>query len=102
MTWNLFYYDEVTNDLRQAKKWYKSRQEGLDKRFAEDVKVSIERLHKNPVHYEIKYDNIRVVYCDVFPYSIHFYIDEPGKRLVIVAILHQHRDPDLPSSRKLS
>ncbi len=100
MTWKLFYFDEALLDIREAKKWYFQQQKGLEKRFAEDVKQCIGHLHKNPLHYEVRYQSIRLAHCSTFPYSIHFYIDEPAKRLVIIAIIHQHRHPELAKNRK--
>jgi plasmid stabilization system protein ParE len=99
MLWQLYYYDEVSQDIREAKKWYAEQQKGLDKRFTEDVKTSITRLQKNPLNYEVRYKNVRVVYCDIFPYSIHFYMDEAEERLVIIAIVHQHRNPEYSRKR---
>lgn len=99
MTWKLYYYDEVAKDIFEAKKWYREQQNGLDKRFVDDIKISIERLQKDPLNYEIRYRNTRIVYCDIFPYAIHFYMDEPEKRIVIIAIVHQHRDPKYSGTR---
>ena len=99
MTWKLTYYDEVKHDVRDAKNWYFKQQPGFEKRFAEDVKQTLERLKKNPLHYEIKYRNVRSALCHVFPYAIHFYINETGGELVIIAIIHQHRDPDFSQMR---
>ena len=99
MAWKLYYYDEVAVDVADAKKWYRKQQKYLDKRFAEDVKISLDRLQKNPPNYEIKYRNVRNAYCDIFPYAVHFYADELIKRIEIIAIVHQHRDPEYPSNR---
>jgi hypothetical protein len=100
MAWKLFYYDEVLLDVRDAKKWYKEQQEGLEKRFAKDVKECISRLQKDPFHYEIRYKQVRLAHCAVFPFSIHFYINDADKQLVIIAIVHQHRHPDIAQDRK--
>ena len=99
MAWKLYYYNQVAIDIIEAKQWYKKRQKYLDKRFAEDVKISINRLQKNPLHYEVKYRNIRIAFCDIFPYAIHFFIDDTLHGIVIVAIVHQHRNPEYPASR---
>lgn len=99
MGWKLAYYDEVLLDVRDARKWYFDQQKGLEKRFAEDVKKCIARLQKNPLNYEVRYKQVRLAYCTVFPYAIHFYIDEPAKQLVVIAIVHQHRHPDFAKSR---
>ena len=46
MTWKLTYYDQVKHDVRAAKNWYFKQQPGLEKRFAEDVKQTLDRLKK--------------------------------------------------------
>jgi len=99
MAWKLAYYDTVKLDVREAKDWYYKQQKGLEKRFADDVKNCISRLQKNPYHYEIKYKKARTALCTVFPYAIHFYIDEAAQQLVIIAIVHQHRDPKVARER---
>jgi plasmid stabilization system protein ParE len=99
MVWKLAYYDEVKQDVKDAKDWYFKRQPGLEKRFALDVKEALDRLKKNPLQYEVKYRNVRTALCRVFPYAIHFYLDEPAGRLVVIAIVHQHRDPEFSRNR---
>ena len=99
MAWKLTYYEQVNEDVKEAKKWYFKKQPGLEKRFAEDVKQTLDRLKKNPLHYEIKYRNVRTALCRVFPYAIHFYMDELAGQLVVIAIVHQHRDPDFSQKR---
>lgn len=99
MNWELVYFDEVFFDLKKAKSWYYRQQKGLEKRFSKDIKRCIERLSNNPSHFEIRYKAVRLVHCDTFPYSVHFYIDEAKKQLVIVAIVHQHRNPEIAQNR---
>ncbi|MEO6151313.1 MAG: type II toxin-antitoxin system RelE/ParE family toxin [Mucilaginibacter sp.] len=94
MAWSLFYYDEAAQDIIAAKKWYKQQLHGLEKRFAADMKISIDRILSDPFIYEIKYKNIRVSYLDIFPYGIHFFVDERKKDIIIVGVFHQHRNPE--------
>ncbi len=100
MSWKLLYYDEVLSDVRDAKKWYAEQQEGLEKRFAKDIKDCINRLKKDPFHYEIRYKQVRLAHCTVFPYSIHFYIQNTTRQIVIIGIVHQHRHPNIAKTRK--
>ena len=99
MAWKLAYYDTVKLDLRDAKDWYYRQQKGLEKRFASDIKNCIGRLQKNPYHYEVKYKNVRMALCTIFPYAVHFYIDDAIQPLVIIGIVHQHRDPKVTLER---
>ena len=99
MIWKLVYYDTVKLDVRDAKDWYFRQQKDLEKRFADDVKNCINRLQKNPYYYEVKYKNVRTALCTTFPYAVHFYIDETIKQLVIIGIIHQHRNPKITLER---
>lgn len=99
MTWKIVYSDIVTQDVREAKNWYFKQRKGLEKRFSEDVKECLTRLKKDPFHYEIRYKHVRLAYCRIFPYAVHYYIDETSKQLVVIAILHQHRHPVVAKNR---
>jgi len=94
MTWNLYYYAKVEVDLISAKKWYRLQQvAGLDVRFAAEVKKAINKIKKEPFIYEVRYKNVRIAYLNVFPFGVHYYINESETTITIIAILHQHRDP---------
>jgi plasmid stabilization system protein ParE len=99
MKYSLSYFGIVKADLIEAREWYKNQKSGLDKEFEREVKQSINRLQKNPLGYEIKYNNIRTAFTDVFPYAIHFLVDQPGRKIVIIAIVHQTRNPFLGIDR---
>jgi hypothetical protein len=93
MAYKVLYFDEVKQDIKEAKDWYRSQLRGLEKRFAEDIKTAILRLRERPDVHAIRYKNIRIAHPDVFPYSIHFYIEENSNTVVITAIIHNRRDP---------
>ncbi|TSD66968.1 plasmid stabilization system [Inquilinus sp. KBS0705] len=99
MAFTIHYLDVVKTDIKEAKVWYKNQKVGLDKYFALEVKKCIFRLQKNPLGYEVKYKNVRTAFTEVFPYAVHFYIDEDAQHVVIIAIIHQRRNPSLPYNR---
>jgi len=41
---------------------------------------------------EVENDNIRIAHTKVFPYNIHFYIDETKAQVVIIGIIHNKRN----------
>ncbi len=86
-----FYLDEVKNDLLSAKQWYTREQEGLDERFVLAVKEAIANIFRMPSAYAIRYKNVRIAHTKVFPYNIHFYIDERKKQIIITGIVHNKR-----------
>lgn len=92
MAFKVLYFDEVRQDIKDAKSWYRNQLKGLEKRFAEDIKIAISRLKDRPSVHAIRYKNIRIARPDVFPYSIHFYIDDPANSIVIIAMVHNSRN----------
>ncbi|KQR72642.1 type II toxin-antitoxin system RelE/ParE family toxin [Pedobacter sp. Leaf176] len=99
MDYGLYFLDEVKSDIREAKDLYKTQKPGLEKRFAQEIKKSILKLQNHPKSYEIRYKNIRSVFTEVFPYAIHFFIDDKLKQVVIIAILHQSRNQNINQDR---
>jgi mRNA-degrading endonuclease RelE of RelBE toxin-antitoxin system len=99
MTYKVLYFDEVKQDIKEAKNWYRNQLKGLEKRFAEDIKTAISRLKERPTVHSIRYKNIRIAHPDVFPYAIHFYIDDQTNTVVIVGIVHNSRDPFFSQQR---
>jgi hypothetical protein len=67
--------------------------------FALAVEVAIEKIIKMPTAYSVRYENVRIAHVKVFPYNIHFYIDEVFKLVVITAIVHNKRHSDIARKR---
>ena len=87
-----FYLDEVENDIDEAKRWYSEQQTGLDVRFAVAVKETVTNIVKMPSSYAVRYRNVRIAHTKVFPYNIHFYVDEEKAQVVIIGIIHNKRN----------
>ena len=89
--YRFFYLDEVQNDIIAAKQWYAQQQKGLDTRFAASVKEALSDILKMPLAYSVRYRNVRIAHTKIFPYNIHFYIDEVQAMIVIIGIVHNKR-----------
>ncbi|MDR0941964.1 MAG: type II toxin-antitoxin system RelE/ParE family toxin [Bacteroidales bacterium] len=90
--YQFFYLDEVENDITQAKSWYAEQQKGLDSRFSNAITETLYRIVKMPMSYCVRYRNVRIAHTKIFPYNIHFYIDDVQKRIVIIGIVHNKRN----------
>ena len=81
--------------LSDASKWYENQQKGLGKRFLNEIKKAFNDISINPVGFQIRYDDCRVYYTKVFPYSIHYkYIAEKSE-IHIKAVFHTARNPEI-------
>lgn len=101
MAYTILYFDEVLNDVQQAKVWYNKHRDGLELEFAMCIEKAIEQIIKMPTAYSIRYKNVRIAHPKVFPYNIHFYIDDTIEAIVITAIVHIKRHPDFAKQRLL-
>lgn len=83
----------AVEDVRTAKDYYESQQLGLGLRFEKAVAQLVSILQKNPF-FQIRYDQIRCVPMNKFPFMIHFLLDEEKKRIRIIAVTHTSLNPD--------
>jgi len=83
------YLVEVEEDILEAKRWYAEQRTGLDARFTAAVKETVTNILKMPSSYAVRYRNVRIAHTKVFPYNIHFYIDEEKSQVVIIGIIHK-------------
>jgi hypothetical protein len=94
MSYTVINHKEVKNDVLQAKDWYKSQQKGLEKRFANEVKITLNYIIKNPLLFQVKYKKVRTAYTEVFPYGVHYHLNEKTKSITVLGIFHTSISPD--------
>ncbi len=93
MTYTIINHKEVKNDVLQAKDWYKSQQKGLEKRFASQVKITLNYLIKNPLLFQVKYKTVRTAFTEFFPYNVHYNLNENTKTITILGVFHTSISP---------
>jgi plasmid stabilization system protein ParE len=82
-------------DIHEAAQWYQTKQPGLGKRFTSEVRSKVSFIERNPMACAKKYDNVRTVVLNTFPFLIHYTIDEVKNIIVISAVLHTSRNPNI-------
>ncbi len=87
-------------DIREAAKWYNKQQNGLGKQFTAEVRENVHFIRQNPKASNVRYKNIRTTVLNVFPFMIHYTIDEKNKAIIISAVLHTSRDPKIWDERR--
>ena len=99
MAYQIFYFDEVEIDIEESRSCYKATDKKLEERFIEAIENTITRLQAWPKAYAVRYKNVRIAHPPIFPYAIHFYIDDIEDTIVIIAIIHGRRHPDKAKKR---
>lgn len=87
-------------DIKEATHWYNNRQKGLGKRFTHSLRDKVKFISQNPKSTAIRYDNTRTALLDVFPCMIHYFLDDEKKTVIIAAVFHTSRNPDIWKNRK--
>ncbi len=78
-------------DILEALKWYEEEKEGLSQDFFERLDDELERISKNPGHFQKRYRNIKIVFTKRFPYGIHYTLE--NDIVYVHAVLHMKRKP---------
>lgn len=86
-------------DVREAALWYNKKSQGLDKRFTAEVREKVRLISQNPTAFNVRYDDVHTAALNVFPYMVHYTIDEVNKTDIVSAVLHTSRDPELWENR---
>jgi plasmid stabilization system protein ParE len=82
---------EAQADIEQAAFWYEDQRPGLGEIFTGELFELIHRIAKSPLQFPSVGASTRRGLLHRFPYAVYFLV-ETGQT-VIVAVLHQRRDP---------
>lgn len=81
-------------DITYAADWYNSKQKGLGKRFTNEVRSKVLYIRKNPKASTVRYDDTHCAVLDVFPFMIHYTIDQSNQTVIIAAVFHTSLNPE--------
>ena len=78
-------------ELVEAAAYYEAQKEGLGSQFTEEVKRAIQRIFEYPEAWAPISRRTRRCRTNRFPYGVIYQVR--GDLLLIVAIMHLHREP---------
>ncbi len=87
-------------DIIESIEWYNKEKENLGFEFYENVIAKINLLTDNPLHYSIRFKDVRTAKVSKYPYLIYFKIQESSSSINILGVLHTSRNPQLIRKRK--
>jgi plasmid stabilization system protein ParE len=80
------------DELAEAKRFYNRQQQGLGESFQREAQTAARLIQERPLAWQTEVEPVRRFLFDRFPYKM-FYIIR-AERIVVIAIAHQHRQPD--------
>ena len=79
--------------------WYNEQQAGLGKRFRNALTETIALIRENPLLFSERYRTVRIAPLKKFPYLVYYLFDEQQQRILIIAMLHGGRNPEVWKER---
>lgn len=86
-------------DIAKAAYWYNGKQKGLGKRFTKEIRDKVLFIQKNPKAFAIRYDHTRCVVLAIFPFLIHYTVDDKTQIVIVIAVFHTSLNPKHWSKR---
>ncbi len=84
-------------EFDEAFDWYEEQRAGLGIEFAGHVQSVFDRIAANPELHSLVFRDVRKALVRPFPYSVVYRIR--GGRVVVLAVFHNKRNPDIWKSR---
>jgi toxin ParE1/3/4 len=92
MGYEIQFRKSALNEIEKALDYYLTISPSVGFSFDEDMEYAILILKQNP-HFEIKFNNYRVLPLSKFPYIVIYTILEDIKIVDIVSIFHTSQNP---------
>ena len=89
---------EAEAEMNNAAAWYEHQQANLGKRFLASIQDALNRIQLDPALYPVVEADVHRCLVRIFPFGVLFRT-MPGI-IVIMAVMHLHRDPDYWKSGK--
>ena len=87
-------------ELEEAKRYYNRQQAGLGVVFLREARTAARHILQRPLGWAVEIEPVRRFIFDRFPYKMLYIIRD--ELIIVVAVAHQHRNPDYWVDRVLS
>ena len=98
MTRPVVFRPQAEHELLEAERWYEWRRPGLGRQFRSAIDDTMTRVGDQPFSFPLVHGEKRRALVPRFPYALYFAI--AGDQVVIVGVVHGHRDPAVWQSRR--
>ena len=97
MTRRLIVRRKATADIREARRWYETRQAGLGGEFVAEIDAIFARIQAMPLRFTEVMPGVRRAFTERFPYAVYFRVD--NKRILVFVVIHTSRDSEVWQQR---
>lgn len=97
MDYKIVLLPQAIVDFEKAIEWYFNINPSLSSQFIADVETTINFISKNPLVFQYAHKHYKSANTSQFSFKIVYRIDIDC--IIVIAILHQKRNPHILSSR---
>jgi hypothetical protein len=100
MSYSLILSVHAETEILEAIRWYNGARENLGFDFYEKLSAKFSIIVKAPLHYSIRFNNLRAATVSNFPFLIYYKVIEKESSIIIVGVLHTSRNQKQILKRK--
>ena len=90
---NIEIIPRVANDLLNSLDYYEKISKKVSTNFLNAFKQTLSKIKRNP-NLQIRYNEVRCIPLNNYPFMLHFKIYEKDKLVVIYALIHTSLNPN--------
>jgi plasmid stabilization system protein ParE len=90
--------EEAVFDIKETYLYYEEQKIGLGNRFLDTLETYLERVRKNPEHYQVKRKPYREAFIKDFPFLIIYEIE--ANKIVVYAVFNTWKNPNKKPAKK--
>jgi plasmid stabilization system protein ParE len=89
MRYTLKFRENAVDDYQESVAYYEKISSHFAEKFFLEFKAAIAKIENNPLYFQVRYQNIRIAFLEVFPFGIHFFVEKDS--IHVLRILHTKR-----------
>jgi toxin ParE1/3/4 len=94
---HILFRREARDEFDRAADWYEQRRTGRGAKFTAAVRKVLKRAAEQPDFYAKVHGEVHEALVSGYPYCVYYLVD--GEAVVVIAVFHSARDPDVWRSR---
>jgi len=100
MSYQLQLSNSAIRDLNNAINWYNDQREGLGDKFKVAVNGIFRYITSSPKIFQLRYKEVRMAKIGGYPFGIFFITEEEEKKIIVVGVIHNKRNPKVIFQRE--
>ncbi len=99
MVFKLIFTPQAEREWVNVIEWYNEKKERLGYEVYEEIRESIKRVKANPLHFQIRFNDIRAIFTKRFHFGVYYIVE--NEFIYVISVLHNREDDAKILGRKI-